>query len=131
MCTAHTQIIEFLKKNQGHRAPFTAHDYSLNVQISSWWNRPWWRYASVKGERFLMLSCDTFCQAFTSCCSKSATFWSARIWRPTLSQKCSIGERPDDLAGQGIVLTARRQRYASGMEPDIILLENGPRMTCH
>ncbi|GFW86987.1 hypothetical protein TNCV_1384031 [Trichonephila clavipes] len=21
-----------------------AHDYNLNVQISSWWNRNWWRY---------------------------------------------------------------------------------------
>ncbi|GFW08496.1 hypothetical protein TNCV_2775181 [Trichonephila clavipes] len=24
-----------------------------------------------------------FCQAFKICCSRSATFWGARIWRPT------------------------------------------------
>ncbi|GFT01014.1 hypothetical protein TNCV_4054161 [Trichonephila clavipes] len=56
-----------------------------------------------------MSSCDTFCQTFTSSCSRSTIFWGARIWCPNMCQKCSIGERSGDLVGQGRVLKARRQ----------------------
>ncbi|GFT21653.1 hypothetical protein TNCV_617561 [Trichonephila clavipes] len=60
-------------------------------------------------KRFLMLSCSTFSQVFTSYCSRCTTFWGARTGHPIMSQKCSIGERSADLAGQGKVLKIRRQ----------------------
>ncbi|GFY03855.1 hypothetical protein TNCV_1196351 [Trichonephila clavipes] len=79
-----------------------------------------------------MSSCETFCQAFTSCCSGSAIVWGIRILHLTMSQKCSIDERSGDLAGPGRVDgTKTLQRYASSMGPGIILLETGLQLMCH
>ncbi|GIX84524.1 hypothetical protein CEXT_753661 [Caerostris extrusa] len=75
-------------------------------------------------KRFLIASCDVFCQAYLNC-SKSVTFWFTHMWRDNRSHIDSINRRSGDFAGQGKVNNCTKviKRYVSHMGADFFVEE--------